>query len=233
MMGLLAVGAGPAGAQQPAAASLLPDTAQPASPRRYHPVSRISTTDGQVLSVFIIGLNMDGKGVIYTRRHPLTIPRPQSFLLPSDEMAWLLVGGHYYEPIRRPDQPASGPALRVQAGPRVALFDVPTWKAKVVPHKTANTWGAPSELLPYYFSWTDPLSPDFNHAYYLRRAGEATMTLVPAGPEFATFLADYLADAPALAAAIRAGGAGHHYADVPGLLATYNQLVATPAPTKP
>lgn len=49
------------------------------------------------------------------------------------------------------------------------------------------------------------------------------MTQVPDGKKFAPFLADYLSNAPELAAAIRAGAEGHRYEDVPALLSTYNQ----------
>ena len=54
------------------------------------------------------------------------------------------------------------------------------------------------------------------------------MTAVPDGKKFAPFLADYLADAPELAAAIRAGTEGHRYDDVPQLLEAYNQAAGAP-----
>jgi hypothetical protein len=204
--------------------NLATDTLQPANPKRYHPISRIGTQNGQVLPVFITGLNMDGKGVVFTWRHPLILPRPKMVFLPSDQIAWLLVNGHYYEPIRQVGQLANGPALRLQAGPRVALFEVPTLSKKRVSKKVVSQWGPPNGLLPMYFYWVAPFDNYFNHTYYLRRPGEKTMTQVPDGKKFGSFLADYLADAPDLAAAIRTGAEGHRYEDVPALLTTYNQL---------
>jgi hypothetical protein len=220
-----------AAAQTTEPRNLATDTLQPANPQRYHPVSRIGTRDGRMLFVFITELDMAGKGVGFTYRHPLTLPRPQLVFLPSDQIAWLLVNGHYYEPIRQLGQPANGPALRLQAGPRVALFEVPTLNQQRVNKKLYKQWGPPSGLLPFYFYWAPPFGSYFTHTYYLRRAAEATMVLVPSGLGFAAFLADYLADSPELSAAIRAGTEGHRYEDVPALLNTYNQTLAAGSPT--
>jgi hypothetical protein len=206
--------------------NLAADTLQPANSKHYHPVSRIGTQNGRVLFVFITELDMTGKGVGFTYSHPLILPRPKTVFLTSDQTAWLVVNGHYYEPIRQAGQPTSGPALRLQAGHRVALFEVPTLKDQRVDKKVYKQWGPPSGLLPMYFYWTPPFGNYFTHTYYLRRAGEPAMVLVPSGARFAPFLASYLADAPDLAAAIRAGTEGHRYEDVPALLTTYNQLSA-------
>jgi hypothetical protein len=57
-------GASLAAAQTTDPRNLATDTLQPANPKRYHPISRIGTQNGQVLPVFITGLNMDGKDTV-------------------------------------------------------------------------------------------------------------------------------------------------------------------------
>ena len=207
-------GAGRPAAQAPEARHPATDTLQPANPRYYLPVSRISTTGGQLLYVFIAPGRDRGTGVGFTWRNPMTLPRPRPVFIKMDQVKWTRTGGVYYEPVG-----VGGPvpymlAPRILAGPRVELFDVATPKKGVpVP--------VPGGLI-----WTGAFSNKYHHAWYLRHPGAAAMTPVPEGKKFAPFLADYLADAPELAAAIRAGAEGHRYDDVPRLLETYNR----PAP---
>jgi len=56
----------------------------------------------------------------------LVLPRPKPVFITSSQLQWVRLDGAYYEPVRLPDKEAHGLALRLQAGPRVELFDVAT-----------------------------------------------------------------------------------------------------------
>jgi hypothetical protein len=199
--------------------NLATDTLQPANANYHAPVSRLGTVGGKQLYVFIISVSERGTGIEFTWRNPLAMPRPKPVFITSEQLQWVRLDGQYYEPVRLPKQAAHGLALRRATGPRVELFDVATPK-KGVPIPLP----APGMVV---LLWTGTFSNKYNHAWYVRRPGEATMVAVPDGKKFAPFLADYLADAPDLAAAIRAQAAGHRYDDVPALVATYNQTADT------
>ncbi|MFD1873726.1 hypothetical protein [Hymenobacter bucti] len=220
--GALLGGASRAAAQTAEPRNLATDTLQPANAAYYRPVSRLGTVGGQQLHVFITNVSERGTGIEFTWRNPLAMPRPKPVFITSEQLQWVRLDGHYYEPVRVAKAAAHGLALRLATGPRVEVFDVATPK-KGVPIPLPVPGGGGGLL------WTGAFSAKYNHAWYLRRPGEKTMAPVPDGKQFAPFLADYLADAPDLAAAIRAGAAGHRYEDVPALLSTYNQL--TPAGT--
>ena len=212
---LLAINPSRVAAQAPEVHNPATDTLQPANAKYYFPVSRLSTAGGQQLYVFITSVSERGTGLEFTWRNPLALPRPKPIFITSAQLRWVQLSGQYYEPVRLPNQEAHGLALRLQTGPRAELFDVATPK-KGVPIPV------PGGLLPIL--WTGTFSNKYNHAWYLRRPGTTTMVAVPEGKKFAPFLADYLADAPDLAAAVRAGATGNRYDDVPHLLETYNQL---------
>lgn len=211
---LLLAATGQAAAQAGETHNLATDTVQPANAKYHFPVSRLGTAGGKQLYVFITSVSERGTGVEFTWRHPLVLPRPKPVFINSEQLQWVELSGRYYEPVRLPGESAHGLALRLQAGPKVELFDVATPK-KGVPIPV------PGAVL-----WTGVFSSNYNHAWYLRRPGQKTMLAVPEGKKFASFLADYLADAPDLAAAIRAAAAGHRYDDVPQVLASYNQQLA-------
>lgn len=215
-------GASRAAAQTAEPRNLATDTLQPANAAYYRPVSRLGTVGGQQLYVFITSVSERGTGIEFTWRNPLAMPRPKPVFITSEQLQWARLDGHYYEPIRVAQEKAHGLALRVAAGPRVELFDVATPKKGIpIPLPAPGI----TSLL-----WTGTFSNKYNHAWYLRRPGEKTMTQVPDGKKFAPFLADYLGDAPELAAAIRTGAENHHYEDVPALLNTYNQTPASGSP---
>jgi hypothetical protein len=205
--------------------NLATDTLQPANAAYYRPVSRLGTVGGKQLYVFITNVSERGTGIEFTWRNPLAMPRPKPVFITSEQLQWVRLDGHYHEPIRVAKEAAHGLALRLAAGPRVEVFDVATPK-KGVPIPLPLPGGGGSLL------WTGTFRNKYNHAWYLRRPGEKTMTAVPDGKQFAPFLADYLADAPELSTAIRARVEGHRYEDVPALLSTYNQStpVGTPRP---
>lgn len=215
---LLAGSASRAAAQTAEPRRLATDTLQPANAAYYRPVSRLGTVGGQQLHVFITSVSERGTGIEFTWRNPLAMPRPKPVFITSEQLQWARLDGHYYEPIRVAKEAAHGLALRLAAGPRAEVFDVATPKKGIpIPLPAPGI----TSLL-----WTGAFSNKYNHAWYLRRPGEKRMTQVPDGKKFAPFLADYLRDAPELAAAIRAGTEGHRYEDVPTLLSTYNQAPA-------
>lgn len=219
----LLTSASPAAAQTAERRNLATDTLQPANAAYYRPVSRLGTVGGQRLHVFITSVSERGTGIEFTWRNPLAMPRPKPVFITSEQLQWVILDGHYYEPIRLAKEAAHGLALRLASGPRVEVFDVATPKKGMpIPLPAPGV----TSLL-----WTGTFSHKYNHAWYLRRPGEKTMTQVPDGKKFAPFLADYLADAPALSAAIRAGAENHRYDDVPTLLNTYNQTLATGSAT--
>ncbi|MVN75887.1 hypothetical protein GO988_06065 [Hymenobacter sp. HMF4947] len=210
-VGLLGTATEQAAAQATETHNLATDTIQPANAKYHFPVSRLGTAGGKQLFVFITSVSERGNGIEFTWRHPLVLPRPKPVFITSEQLQWVELSGRYYEPVRLPGESAHGLALRLQAGPKVELFDVATPK-KGVPIPV------PGAVL-----WTGVFSSNYNHAWYLRRPGQTTMLAVPEGKKFAPFLANYLADSPDLAAAIRATTAGHRYDDVPQVLARYNQ----------
>lgn len=195
------------------------DTLQPASAKYRYPVSQLGTVGGQTLYVFITSVSERGNGVEFTYRNPLALPRPKPVFITCEQMQWVRLSGQYYEPVRLPGKEAHDLALRLQTGPRVELFDVATAK-KGVPIPLP----VPGGIIPIV--WTGAFRDKYNHAWYLRRPGEKTMTQIPDGKKFAPFLAAYLADAPTLAAAILAKADKHGYDDVPRLLTTYNTEAA-------
>jgi hypothetical protein len=207
-------GATLASAQATEPRNLATDTLQPDNAKYHVPVSRLGTMGGKQLHVFITSVSERGTGIEFTWRSPLALPRPKPVFITSEQLQWVRLDGQYYEPVRLPKQEAHGLALRRATGPRVELFDVATPK-KGVPIPIPAP-GMVSLL------WTGTFSSKYNHAWYVRHPGEASMTAVPDGKKFAAFLAEYLADMPDLAAAIRAQAEGHRYDDVPALLATYN-----------
>jgi hypothetical protein len=216
---LLASSASRAAAQTAEPRNLATDTLQPANAAYYRPVSRLGTVGGQQLHVFITNVSERGTGIEFTWRNPLAMPRPKPVFITSEQLQWARLDGHYYEPIRVAKEAAHGLALRLLTGPRVEVFDVATPKKGIpIPLPAPGI----TSLL-----WTGTFSNKYNHAWYLRRPGEKTMTQVPEGKKFAPFLAEYLSDAPELAAAIRAGAESHRYEDVPALLNTYNQTPAS------
>jgi hypothetical protein len=205
-----------AAAQSPAVHNPAVDTVQPASAKYQYPVSRLGTAGGQTLYVFITNVSERGNGVEFTYRNPLVLPRPKPVFITSEQLQWVLLGGQHYEPVRLPGKEAHGLALRLQTGPRVELFDVAILK-KGVPIPLPMPGGGFTPIL-----WTGSFHEKYNHAWYLRRAGEKTMTQIPDGKKFAPFLAAYLGDSPTLAASILAKADKYGYDDVPDLLATYN-----------
>lgn len=204
-----------ASAQSPAVHNPAVDTVQPASAKYHYPVSQLGTAGGQQLYVFITNVSERGNGVEFAYRNPLALPRPKPVFITSEQLHWVRLKGQYYEPVRLPGKEAHDLALRLQAGPRVELFDVATLK-KGVPIPLPVPGGTVSVL------WTGGFRDKYNHAWYLRRPGEKTMTQIPEGKKFAPFLAAYLGDSPTLAAAILAKADKHGYDDVPGLLDAYN-----------
>jgi len=204
-----------ASAQSPTAHNPAIDTVQPASAKYHYPVSQLGTAGGQKLYVFITNVSERGNGVEFTYRNPLVLPRPKPVFITSEQLHWVRLGSQHYEPVRLPGKEAHGLALRLQAGPRVELFDVATLK-KGVPIPLPVPGGFTPIL------WTGSFHDKYNHAWYLRRPGEKTMTQIPDGKKFAPFLAAYLGDASALAAAILAKADKHGYDDVASLLGAYN-----------
>jgi hypothetical protein len=201
--------------------NLATDTLQPANASYHMPVTRLGTTTGQRLYVFLRESSNGQTNVLeFTWRHPLSLPRPKLVTIKLDQVQWLSTSGQYYEPVRLLGTKAQMLAWRRLAGPRVELFDIAWPKNKAI--SFVPLVGQAADLL----ARRD--SADYNHYWFLRRPGQQYMTFVPTKKEFAAFLADYLVDAPALAAAIRASAAGHRYADVPQLLASYNKLAASP-----
>ena len=192
------------------------DTLQPVNAKYRFPVSRLGSVGGKQLYVFITSVSERGNGIEFTWRNPLMLPRPKPVFITSEQLKWVELSGRYYEPVRLPGESAHGLALRLQTGARVELFDVATPK-KGVPIPLP----VPGGLVPIL--WTGAFSDKYNHTWYLRRPGEKAMTAVPEGKKFVAFLAGYLADAPVTAAAIRAKAEGYRYADVPQVLAAYNQ----------
>lgn len=210
--------AGPVVAQSPEVHNPAADTLQPANAKYHYPVSRLGTAKGQTLYVFITGVSDRGNGIEFTYRNPLTLPRPRPVFITSEQLQWVVLDGGYFEPVRLAGEKATSLARRLTQGARAELFDVATPKKGVpIPSPTGGL------LL-----WTGMFSNKYNHAYYLRRPGEKLMVQVPDGKKAPLFLADYFADAPDLAAALRmgAGSDGYHYADVPALVARYNQPAA-------
>jgi hypothetical protein len=216
-------GAGLAAAQTTEPRNLATDTLQPANANYYHPVSRLGTVGGKQLYVFVTKVSERGTGIEFTWRNPLAMPRPKPVFITSEQLQWARLDSHYYEPVRLAKEEAHGLALRLVSGSKAELFDVATPKKGIpIPLPAPGI----TSLL-----WTGTFSNKYNHTWYLRRSGEKTMTQVPDGKRFAAFLATYLADAPDLAAAIRAQAEGHRYEDVPALLSTYNQLATTGSST--
>lgn len=210
---------GSATAQHAEVRNLATDTLQPANASYRIPVTRLGTTTGQQLYVFLReSSDARPKVLEFTWRHPLTLPRPRLVTIRLDQVQWLRANGQYFEPVRLLGTKAQALAWRRLAGPRVELFDLAWPKSKAIYFVPLVGEAA------YLLVRRD--SADYNHYWFLRRPGQQYMTFVPTKKEFAAFLADYLVDAPALSAAIRAGAAGHGYDDVPSLLTTYN--AATP-----
>jgi hypothetical protein len=208
-------------AQTSEARTLATDTLQPANATYYMPVTRLRTTGGQLLYVFLRESSSGQTNVLeFTWRHPLTLPRPKPVTIKLEQVQWLSTNGQYYEPVRLVGVKAQLLAWRRSAGPRVELFDIAWPKNK--PLSYVPIVGQAADLL----GKRD--SADYNHYWFVRRPGQQHMTFVPPKKEFAAFLADYLFDVPALAAAIRAGTIGYGYDDVPRLLRAYNQRGATP-----
>ncbi|RYY09887.1 MAG: hypothetical protein EOO36_21480 [Cytophagaceae bacterium] len=208
-----------AAAQAPDGHNPATDTVQPASVKLHYPVSSFGSVGGRVFYVFITSVSERGNGLEFTWRNPLVLPHPKPVFITSEQLQWVRLDGHYSEPVRVPGEKAHGLAVRLTDGPRVEVFDVATPK-KGVPIPIPVPGGL---LMPVFrVGGRDK----FNHDWYLRRPGEKTMTPVPSGKKFAPFLASYLADAPALAAAIRAGAEGYRYDDLPQLLSTYNGAAA-------
>jgi hypothetical protein len=203
-------------AQSPAAHNPAIDTVQPASAKYHYPVSQLGTAGGQRLYIFITNVSERGNGVEFTYRNPLALPRPKPVFITSEQLHWVRLGSQYYEPVRLPGKEAHDLALRLQTGPRVELFDVATLK-KGVPIPLPMPGGGFTPIL-----WTGTFREKYNHAWYLRRPGEKSMTQIPDGKKFAPFLAAYLGDSPTLAAAILAKADKHGYDDVPALLNAYN-----------
>ncbi|RZK23312.1 MAG: hypothetical protein EOO56_05575 [Hymenobacter sp.] len=222
---LLLGSAGHAAAQTAETHNPATDTLQPAEAKLHYPVSHFGSVGGKQFYVFITSVSERGNGLEFTWRNPLVLPHPKPVFITSEQLQWVRREGQYYEPVRLPGEKAHGLALRLQAGPRVEVFDVATPK-KGVPIPIPLPSGGGS------FFWTGSLGNKFNHDWYLRRPGEKTMTQVPSGKKFASFLASYLADAPALVAAINSGAEGYRYDDLPQLLHTYNEAAA-PGGSKP
>jgi len=212
-------GAGPLLAQTREVHNLAADTLQPTNPKYYLPVSRIGTANGQLLYVFIPDGEVRAPNLAFTWRNPMTLPRPKPLTIKMAEVKWVRTGNVYYEPVHLLGQLYSGLAPRMLAGPRVELFDVATPK-KGVPIPLPVPGGG--------LIWTGAFSTNYNHTWFLRRPGLTGLVQVPDGKQFAPFLADYFADVPALATAIRADAEGHRHADVARLLDAYNQAAGAP-----
>ena len=212
-------------AQAPETRNLAVDTLQPANAKLHYPVSRFGSVGGKVFYVFITSVSERGNGLEFTWRNPLVLPHPKPVFITSEQLQWVRLDGQYSEPVRLAGEKAHGLAVRLLDGPRVEVFDVATPK-KGVPIPLP----VPGALLVPVI-WTGGKGK-FNHDWYLRRPGEKMMTQVPSGKKFIPFLADYLADAPDLAAAIRTGAEGYQYDDLPQVLRTYNQAAA-PGTSKP
>jgi len=219
LSGLLLGRASQALAQATDAHNPATDTLQPADAKLHYPLSRFCAAGGKQFTVFVTSVSERGNGLEFTWRNPLVLPHPKPVFITSQQLQWVRLDGQHYEPVRLPGEKAHDLARRLAAGPRVEVFDVATPK-KGVPIPIP----LPGALLTPVI-WTGAKNK-FNHDWCLRRPGEKTMTAVPKGKKFAPFLASYLADAPALASAIRAAAEGHRYDDLPALLDAYNQ----PAP---
>jgi len=206
-------------AQAPETRNLAIDTLQPANAKLHYPVSRFGSVGGKVFYVFITSVSERGNGLEFTWRNPLVLPHPKPVFITSEQLQWVRLDGQYSEPVRLAGGKAHGLAVRLLDGPRVEVFDVATPK-KGVPIPLP----VPGALLVPVIRVGG--KDKFNHDWYLRRPGEKMMTAVPSGKKFAPFLADYLSNAPELAAAIRAGGEGYRYDDLPQLLRTYNQAAS-------
>lgn len=200
-------------AQTPEARNPATDTLQPENASYRVPVSQIGTLGGKRLSVFIKDFGLDY--VLFTWRHPLTLPRPKPVRMTTAQLNWLRTEGVLYEPVRTSLNESGVLAARVSSGPRLALFDVATPKK-----------GVPVPL-PGAIIWTGAFSSKYNHAWYVRAPGETLMRAVPKGCDFAPFAAALLADAPELATAIQAKTKGYEHDDLPQLLERYNK--AAPA----
>ena len=206
-------GAGPLLAQTREVRNLAADTLQPTNPKYYLPVSRIGMANGQLPCVFIPDGEVRGPNLAFTWRNPMTLPRPKPLTIKMAEVKWVLTGNVYYEPVHLLGQLYSGLAPRMLAWPRVESFDVATPK-KGVPIPLPVPGGG--------LIWAGAFSTNYNHTWFLRRPGLTRLVQVLDGKQFAPFLADYFAGAPALAAAIRAGAEDHRHADVARLLDAYN-----------
>jgi hypothetical protein len=203
-------------AQTSEARNLATDTLQPVNSSYYMPVTRLGATNGQLLYVFLRESSNGQTNVLeFTWRHPLTLPRPKPVTIKLEQVRWLSTNGQYYEPVRLVGVKAQLLAWRRSAGPWVELFDIAWPKNKAISY--VPIVGQAADLL------RRRDSADYNHYWFVRRPGQQHMTFVPPKKDFAAFLADYLFDAPELAAAIRAGTAGYRYDDVPRLLQAYNQ----------
>jgi hypothetical protein len=208
-------------AQTGEARTLATDTLQPVNTSYYMPVTRLRTTNGQLLYVFLReSSNGQTNALEFTWRHPLTLPRPKPVTIRLDQVQWLSTSGQYYEPVRLVGAKAQMLAWRRLAGPRVELFDIAWPKSKAISY--VPLVGQAADLL------RRRDSADYNHYWFLRRPGQQHMSFVPPKKEFAPFLADYLFDASELGAAIRAGTVGYRYDDVPRLLQVYNQGPSNP-----
>lgn len=214
----------PLAAQTAEVRNLATDTLQPTDYKLFYPISRIRTNGGQTLHVFVSEITPAGNGIRFTWRNPATRPRPKDVIITTKQIKWLWMEKSYYEPVRLAGQEAGDLAQRLATGPRWELFDVATLKKGVpipVPGLVFNT-----------FVWTGALHPNYNHAWYVRRPGEALMQALPKGRTFAPALAALLADAPALAAPIQAKAAGYEYDNVPQLIDRYNKMAADAPATR-
>lgn len=196
------------------------DTLQPANGRYNHPVSQIYTTKGTTLYVFLSTVPGKPQNLEFTWRHPFSLPRPKLVVISLEAVQWVRTQHKVYEPVRLPGAKPQLLAWRRATGPRAELFDV-GWP-KVKAGELIPVVGVAVSLL------AQPDSSKFEHIWFLRRPGAATMTPVPAGKKAMPFLVTYFTDAPELAATIRqeANLPGYRFDDIPALVARYNQLAS-------
>lgn len=141
-------------------------------------------------------------------------PLPKPKLLAAPNVRWIRIGPQYWELLKNSPQDEGSLARRLQAG-AVELF-----LAQEPPRAILTALGS-DPVMSSPVGATLPEMVASPVSWFLRRPGTAPVLVSPAS--FATQVAAFLRDDPALARRVAANEAGHRYADLESLIQRYNQ----------
>lgn len=153
--------------------------------------------------------------VPYYPEVPETGPLPKPKFVAAPTVQWMRIGARYWETMSGSRQEPGPLAARVQAGP-VELFVAAAPATPILTALGSNpVLSSPADASVPEWAKAGPIS------WYLRRPG-STPVLV-ASANFASQVAAFLQDDPALARRVAADQPGYRYPDLETIIRQYNQ----------